>query len=402
MKQEYTEEQMKELMAIVAENVSKYTSNESTSVPYHVAQQLMGSILYCMEEVQDENIQRVSVENESAQTHIRSQEARTVRQVYELGLHMVMEKVQETKELYHKIEKGFCAYGNICYEETLIKGMPGFFQRYDARFDACNNILTLEYPLLCGISDLEGIDLIYEYLKRSRVEQICLHFFLEEELAMFFRSYLTDYKRQIFNLSQIVLNQAFTCILLEIPVTLHTIGEKELAYLPNIIKYKTKEELLHQLTAYTTTISKNLAFTDDDAILYVIEYIPAYVMELTKTIPHGNYGRMFPVQKKGVKQRTVFVDGKQMEDENLRKLIDEIQECRFISDKRMIVKESVKSIADFKEVLQACFFGEEYQEIFPILGMAEREYLQKEITKKKMLQEPLLEWEEAYSLWDKK
>ena len=40
--------EMEELIPIVGRLAEKYTANESTSVTYEKAEQLMGAVLYCM------------------------------------------------------------------------------------------------------------------------------------------------------------------------------------------------------------------------------------------------------------------------------------------------------------------------------------------------------------------
>ena len=47
---ENSEYKMEELIPIVADLVKKYTGNESTSVTYEKAQQLMDAVIYCIKE----------------------------------------------------------------------------------------------------------------------------------------------------------------------------------------------------------------------------------------------------------------------------------------------------------------------------------------------------------------
>ena len=47
---------------------------------------------------------------------------------------MVLEKTARAKKVYDQIIANFRSFGNRCYEDTVIKGMPEFFVHYDARF----------------------------------------------------------------------------------------------------------------------------------------------------------------------------------------------------------------------------------------------------------------------------
>jgi hypothetical protein len=53
-----------------------------------------------------------------------------------------------------------------------------------------------------------------------------------------------------------------------------------------------------------------------------------------------------------------------MDDEALRRLIDEIQDCRYLSDKIAIIKGQIHSVRDLIEVLNVCLWGNEYTELF--------------------------------------
>lgn len=89
-----------------------------------------------------------------------------------------------------------------------------------------------------------------------------------------------------------------------------------------------------------------------------------------------------------------FIDGAQMKDENLRELIHEMKECRYTSDKLSMLQESIKSLADLKEVLSECFWTEEYKEVFSLPSPPEKEILLHHIKRKLKNEEELHEWEQ--------
>ncbi len=60
-----------------------------------------------------------------------------------------------------------------------------------------------------------------------------------------------------------------------------------------------------------------------------------------------------------------------MDNERLRNLINEINDCRFISDKIAMVKEEVNSLSDLVEVLNLCFWEDEALELFKTLSKEE-------------------------------
>lgn len=152
--------QMEELVPIVVSLTKQYTSDDSTSVTYDTAQQLMGAVIYCIEEAErEEQFSLLSGDNFPA------------NMMYEKGLNLVQKKVRHSSNMFKAMRLGFCGYGNACLEDTFLKGMPAFFKKYNFRFDPQNTILTLDYPVLKDLTEYSGIDKIYNYLFCIDLEQ---------------------------------------------------------------------------------------------------------------------------------------------------------------------------------------------------------------------------------------
>lgn len=151
---------MEELVPIVGKLAEKYTANESTSITYEKAEQLMGAILYCIHELKEINGNLLALSEK-----IPAQKA------YEIGAAYVKEKAEKALNLYNRIMPGFYHYENQCLYDTFVKGIPEFFKWYDIQFEPQNTILTLDYPVLKDISGYAGIDKIFEYIKCIGLEQ---------------------------------------------------------------------------------------------------------------------------------------------------------------------------------------------------------------------------------------
>lgn len=153
------EYRMEQLIPIVAELTERYTSKESSSVSYETAQSLMEAVLYCM----DECIREGQAVMDPA--HLPEESA-----LYRRGAGLVIQKTYKAKQIYEAILPSFEDYGCINYRDTILKGIPEFFVRYDPVFFPARHLLTLDYPLLNGNPKLLGIDLILEYLKGIWIE----------------------------------------------------------------------------------------------------------------------------------------------------------------------------------------------------------------------------------------
>lgn len=197
--------EMEELVPLVGELVTKYTSNESTSVTYEKAQQLMGAVVFCIQE--GERTATCRLEDGEALVDVTEDSKRPAKEAYEYGYQCVVRKTKATLSLYHRILEVFKSYGNIALYDTIEKGMPEFFRHYDARFSPQNQILTLDYPTLLGVEKENGIDAIDQYLQYVELEQRFLAEFPEDYVVECLQNYHEDYEELLINLSSIVLRE---------------------------------------------------------------------------------------------------------------------------------------------------------------------------------------------------
>ena len=101
---------------------------------------------------------------------------------YRRGYDLVVYKVKKTRALYNRLVSDFDDYGCRCYGDTILKGMPQFFRRYDARFNPQNHILALDYPVMQSLENRKGIDRVWEYLCCIRMEKEILKYFSREQV----------------------------------------------------------------------------------------------------------------------------------------------------------------------------------------------------------------------------
>ena len=191
-----------ELIPIVAELADKYTGKESTSVSEETAKMLMEAVCYCIREAENEN-----------------EPFQTAQEAYEKGYALVCEKRKRAEKLYQMIISRFQAYENKAYYDTIIKGIPAFFLRYNPKFKPQDHILTLDYPLLSDDFTLTGIDRIYDYLLKIRLEQRFLGKLSVEMVRQCLEEYWTGYEELFINICQVVLHSILKRMLKKEPET---------------------------------------------------------------------------------------------------------------------------------------------------------------------------------------
>lgn len=198
------EYQIEELMGIVGELSRKYTSGESSSVTYETANMLMGAVMYCIEEYNGSHTTGL----------INPEESVKVQEVYKQGYELVIQKVYRTKDLYEKILRRFKDYGCQNCRDTVIKGIPAFFLKYDAKFSPQDHILTLDYPTLVTIQPLCGVDAIYQYLLNIEKEWDFLNAFSSASIIQLLQRTIPDYKTGYYdNIAYHVMLHAIGCFL---------------------------------------------------------------------------------------------------------------------------------------------------------------------------------------------
>ncbi|RDU24724.1 DUF6179 domain-containing protein [Anaerosacchariphilus polymeriproducens] len=380
-----------EILQLLSDRVRKYTSNESSSVSYEKARQLMGSILFCMEDAQS-----CSQNNEKKLTLFHKK--MNAKEAFEVGLNKKKVKIKETQKLFETIMKTFCTYQNQCYYDTIIKGMPGFFKTYDVEYNAQNHILTLDYPLITAPSlNLKGIDLIYEYLKRTWIEQCFLSSFSYDNILDILKNYHKKHEELIFNICRVVFRNAIGCVLLDKSIYELMIQCDERELLKRLGDSKNVAELEAILIeAFERML--NLHFNNNqEYFVYFLNEIKDFAFEIKSNAENNHLDKIFLGSTTVEPQnQVIYKDGSPMEDEKLRELIDGLSQIRFLTEKLDMIKTQVKSLEDLKEVLKECFFDEEFLNVFALLSTNEIEVLKEEIIQKIEYNEELEEWEIAF------
>lgn len=232
--------EIEELVPIVAELAKKYTGYESTSITYEKAEQLMGAVLYCIQEMEL-----------SDRNAIAPREKLSAQQAYEIGYEAVVKKVRSALDIYHDILHGFTGYGNHCLYDTVIKGIPEFFKWYDAEFEPQNTILTLDYPVLKDVSVYSGIDRIYEFLSCIRMEKVFLKPFSEDYIVNVLCRYHCCYQDMVENICEIVYMVVICHILAQKPLSEQVFSRVEEKRIQQVLFQTDNEDLKSQLTEAT-------------------------------------------------------------------------------------------------------------------------------------------------------
>ena len=98
----------------------------------------------------------------------------------------------------------FDHYENINYRDTVEKALPGFFMYYDAKYAPMEHIITMDYPVFGLDMELEGIDMIRQYLDAIITEQQYLMQFDRNKIIEALRAFHPRYEKEFFNLKEVI------------------------------------------------------------------------------------------------------------------------------------------------------------------------------------------------------
>lgn len=270
---------MSEIIPIVAELTEKYTSKESSSISYAKAKQLMGAVLYCIhekEQLSDSETEILPV-NQKPDT----------KKLYQSGYGLVLQKVEQAKKLFEDLIVDFYAYGNQNYYDTVVKGMPGFFKYYDARFNPQDHILTLDYPTLLPVEPACGVDAIYQYLTYVKLEQIFFRKFPDNYVQEVLAAYHNEYEMLYCNICNIVLRNVLGCMISEKKITEYGFSEVDYERIQKFVMDSTSESVKEKLLQLLRTFLKQV-FKDNQALFrYLAADMEDFGVELRNAVEHN-------------------------------------------------------------------------------------------------------------------
>ena len=236
----YMEHQI-ELLQIVSSLAGNYTSKDRSSVPYEIAQQLMGAAIYTIDEC---------VTSDQAYTVTSGNDQNTTLHVlYRQGVDLIKNKTEKVRNRYNELIPVFEDYGCRNYADTIKRGIPAFFTHYDMFFNPQDTILSLDYPMLYAKNNKTGIDLIDEYVEQIVWENEFLGCFEKNILIDFFRFVLPDYRSlYLDNLCEPVLLQMAACRMSDQPVSRLRLDTEDDTVIHNFISGETKASLSHKIS----------------------------------------------------------------------------------------------------------------------------------------------------------
>ncbi|WP_346885319.1 DUF6179 domain-containing protein [Clostridium sp. UBA4395] len=342
-------------------HTERYTMGDSTSVPIEIAEELLNSICFSLglELRELMNAKEVLMEED-------------ISDLLKASWSKIASLMERGKKLLEAVRKSSPNIENISYKDTLNE-IDKFFNKYDYRFFAHKIDCSIDYQLSNPISEkLQGIEYINEYLKALLIENEFCICFDKDNIIYVLNSYCSDYKELLINIFEPILTNAIGLDILGRDILTLEISALQRETLLGIFRNLSKTEILVKLDSSAKSVCDILGIVDNEKIEYIQKTAVNIYPRIEVGLSTGNIDNIFLSFKYEEElKESEFIDNDTMDNERLRNLINEINDCRFISDKIAMVKEEVNSLSDLVEVLNLCFWEDEALELFKTLSKEE-------------------------------
>lgn len=169
-----------ELYALLTRRVGLYAGLDHSSVPTALAEELFASVAFTLEQ------------GGSAPGGLEER--------FEAGLAATRRKLEYGKQLWQAARDSLPLVENLSLRST-VKGIGGFWRRYDYRFFAHQIPCDIDYQLCRPVGEaLQGVDYVNAYLERLCMENDFLSRFDPRYVKALLTVYCKDYRGLLINL----------------------------------------------------------------------------------------------------------------------------------------------------------------------------------------------------------
>ncbi|MBE9915451.1 hypothetical protein G8C92_15630 [Paenibacillus donghaensis] len=362
-------------MQILQELIKKYTRGESTSVSTDTAESLLTSIMYAA----DAYLFGCG-EPELAMTYLQTMD---IRQIYERGLEKVNECFIETRQLYKEIISNKLEVPVDAYHMTIDESLPVFLRRYGVIFDAHNTMASIDYPLAIDDMRLQGVFYMKQYMERLKLEnEFCAMFDPEELLNLlvyYGRVCRFDYRIELFNIFELVLNNAIFSILSGGDAGGIRISAVQYKRLEQRFMGLSRPQIRSVITEAMESLQHELPIRPE-----LKRYMDGCKEELVQRVANNTQISGLETviiaerEAKATSMIISFSEDDRMSDIELRKLLHKVMACEGKEEKMGLIFSKVHSLHDYLDLLEAeCLYGEEYDVLFQTFGDMELAILAK-------------------------
>jgi hypothetical protein len=291
-----------------------------------------------------------------------------ISEIYDDGRKRITSMMRTLKTFHSIVLKNMVDTNNYIYNATIIDGIKGFFKIYEPDYEAHDIRITADYPLCNLIKNFVGIEFIHHYLNSIHYENLFCRNFSSEAIHHLLSGYDRNYKDLVVNIYEIVLSTAIGCTLTKADVENLDLPQESTFYLYEILSGKSTAEIESLVRDAFEEIKQRFQIKDTMLVEYLKRSLSGISINIHNALDLHTIDKIFIIRKNTEGDPKVYFSfGEKMDNDRYRRIVDEIIQCRYLSDKIAIIKEKIKTLADFEDVILDGEFDE--NEILVILKM---------------------------------
>ncbi|MBS4536306.1 hypothetical protein GOQ29_11820 [Clostridium sp. D2Q-14] len=323
----------------------RYNNGESSSIRVEVAESIMKSNLYTI------GLYLKSLPD----VDCAAEELKKVNifDMYKKGRKIINAKFHTAKHMYKLNKKNKLTTFNYTYNATLSEnGIGIFFKSYDPDYEAHECPASIDYQLFGPVNDLAGVEFIQKYLENLYYENEFCKNFATGNIHNLLYGYDEGYKDLLINIFEQVLISALGCSLANCNIFNLNISKMDIQYLYNEFSKYDDYTFTLKITEATEKIFEELNITSIRLQRYIKQSLSKLIPDMFSAFKTKTLEKVFisPINPK-LEPKVHFRASVKMNDNDYRKLIDELSICRYSSDKLALVKKKVKSFDDLEDIL---------------------------------------------------
>jgi len=380
-----------ERLEVLKVQLKYYTKDESSSVMVEVAERLMEGIDY--------KIGFYLKTFDNIELIIEELKTSSIIDMSKLGNDLIKKKVVESKNLLNIIQENKLKVDVYAYNDTIDYGYLVFFKEYDDFFVPNETHGPADYQLYMDNVNYKGIEYINYYLEALNLEnEFCYNFDIKE-INKLLKGYDKNSEVLLINIYELVMINSLGLIICGKYIKHLNIISIDREQIKDKLGGLALEELQTELLKYANRCCEILDIKNKLLVNYIRKSIPKISSLINTSIELNRLEKVFISFKEDIDNEVIeYVEGKKLSNTVFRKLSEKIRECSKVQDKIELIKNSIKSVGDLVDMLEAeCLFEDEYIMYFKSISQMEIILLSKYVSDLRQENEYEKEWYFEYN-----
>ncbi len=273
------------LLQFVELHATRYVGGMSTSLPIETIQSLAASAIY-----------QLSFALRARQNATRALESLKNKPLLDLqkeGRDLVKTYTAKTRERLTLIQKSRVKIPHQAYHDTLMKGLPLFFESYDVEYAAHDTPGSIDYQLAVETKNVTGISMIAAYLDEIAIENEFCRLFAPKDLYRLMKSFDTNYEVLLENIFQYVWRNAIGRTLTHQNPKKLTLTFQDLETIQNMLGFLSEQDLRKTLSLSANNLIQELSIPHPPLVALIHQTVEIEEIRIQLALKHRSIDKFW-------------------------------------------------------------------------------------------------------------